>query len=106
MANQFIIMFNDYPSEVCAPGTTEEQANARAKEIKANYIQKNGSQGMLYVRAYEVPVYGTYIPQVNVKCEIITPGGLTGTTQLNVVRVEREDDGSFTAVSDYWPVKD
>lgn len=42
------------------------------------------------------------LPTINVRLETVSPD-LTGTTHLNVVRVEQEDDGSFTAVSDYWP---
>lgn len=46
-------------------------------------------------------------PRVNIKCE--TKSGETkydsviGSTSLNVIRVEQEDDGSYTAVTDYWP---
>lgn len=42
------------------------------------------------------------VPKVNIKCETDN-GFITGTTTLNVIRVEREDDGSFTAVTDHWP---
>ena len=42
-------------------------------------------------------------PKLNIRCET-TDGMLTGTTYLNVVRVEPEDDGSFTAVTDHWPI--
>lgn len=41
-------------------------------------------------------------PKVNIRCETVC-GDVTGTTTLDVVRVEREDDGSFTAVTDHWP---
>jgi len=41
-------------------------------------------------------------PAINIKCETKGPNA-TGTTTLNVVRVEQQDDGSYTAVTDYWP---
>lgn len=41
-------------------------------------------------------------PKLNIRCQCKS-GGVTGTTALNVVAVEQEDDGSFTAVTDYWP---
>jgi hypothetical protein len=43
------------------------------------------------------------IPKINIRCEC-TENGITGTTYLNVTGVEREDDGSFTAVTDHWPM--
>lgn len=42
------------------------------------------------------------IPRLNIRCET-TDGHVTGSTYLNVIRVEAEDDGSFTAVTDHWP---
>lgn len=42
-------------------------------------------------------------PRINIRCETREDGGWVGTTILNVVRVEPEDDGSFTAVTDHWP---
>ncbi len=41
-------------------------------------------------------------PRVNIKCES-KDGTVTGSTYLNVTRVEPEDDGSFTAVTDQEP---
>ncbi len=41
-------------------------------------------------------------PGINIKCETNDGMGM-GTTNLNVIRVEKEDDGSFTAVTDHWP---
>lgn len=41
-------------------------------------------------------------PVVNVMCETVDTG-VTGTTRLDVKRVELQDDGSFTAVVDHWP---
>ena len=43
-----------------------------------------------------------YTPAVHIKCEIHSDG-IIGSTDLNVIRVEKEDDGSYTAVTDYWP---
>lgn len=41
-------------------------------------------------------------PRINIKC-VTDVGGMCGSTILHVIRVEKEDDGSFTAVTDYWP---
>ena len=41
-------------------------------------------------------------PVVYIKCETESDK-VVGTTSLNVVRVERNDDGSLTAVTDHWP---
>lgn len=43
------------------------------------------------------------IPNINIKCET-KDNDCIGTTFLNVVRIEREDDGSLTVVTDHWPV--
>ena len=52
------------------------------------------------------------MPKINIRCETRSQSGLetplrelVGTTSLNVVRVEQEDDGSFTAVTDHWPAR-
>jgi hypothetical protein len=45
---------------------------------------------------------GNNLPRVNIICET-KADGIIGTTTLNVIRVEIEDDGSFTAITDYWP---
>jgi hypothetical protein len=42
------------------------------------------------------------LPRVNIRCEC-SDGIVHGSTSLNVVRVEQEDDGTFTAVTDHWP---
>jgi len=42
------------------------------------------------------------MPKLNIRCEI-NDGVAHGTTLLNVIRVEQEDDGSFTAVTNHWP---
>ncbi len=42
------------------------------------------------------------LPKINIACEVISNGAV-GSTYLNVVRVEQEDDGSFTAITDHWP---
>src|SRR5574337_661402 len=42
-------------------------------------------------------------PILNIRCESVVPDGVKGSTYLPVVRVEAEDDGSFTAVTNYWP---
>jgi hypothetical protein len=64
--NVFVIMFNDYPSEVCAIGTTEEQADARAAEIKEKFFESNFApcerasaklNRPVYVKTRSVPLY-------------------------------------------------
>lgn len=44
-------------------------------------------------------------PAIQIKCET-RDGVLVGTTSLPVVRVDIEDDGSYTAVTDYWPIRE
>lgn len=52
------------------------------------------------------------LPTINIRCETTDttkqaacnfPGPAKGVTYLNVIRVEQEDNGSFTAVTDHWP---
>lgn len=45
-------------------------------------------------------------PTIHIRCELDTKDGIHVSTALNVVRVECEDDGSFTAVTDQWPNKE
>lgn len=45
-------------------------------------------------------------PAVNIRCELDAGHGIGASTSLRVVRVEREDDGSLTAVTDHWPRRD
>lgn len=40
----------------------------------------------------------------SIKCETDWGNGVKAATTLNVVRVEREDDGTFTIVTDHWPL--
>lgn len=41
-------------------------------------------------------------PQLHIRCETREPG-LIGSATLDVARVEKNDDGSYTAVTHYWP---
>lgn len=44
------------------------------------------------------------LPKLNIKCKTFMENGIGGgITYLNVIRVEQEDDNSFTAVTDHWP---
>lgn len=43
-------------------------------------------------------------PVINIKCEHVD-GKVTSTMSLDVVRVEIEDDGAYTAVTNHWPVE-
>lgn len=44
--------------------------------------------------------------KANIKCETKSAGGAVGTVMLPVVRVEREDDGSITVVTNHWPTRE
>ena len=56
----------------------------------------------------QAPVYNTStsisenLPIVHINCETKS-NGLIGSTSLPVIRVELNDDGSYTAVTNYWP---
>lgn len=41
-------------------------------------------------------------PAIHIECETVAEG-VKGTTGLNAVRVEANDDGSWTVVTDHWP---
>lgn len=42
------------------------------------------------------------VPKLNIRCETESDG-VKGSTYLNVIAVNPEDDGSFTVVTDHWP---
>lgn len=42
------------------------------------------------------------LPVLHITCETRS-NGIIGSTDLPVIRVGANDDGSFTAVTDYWP---
>ena len=42
------------------------------------------------------------VPVINIRCETVSDG-IKGSTYLNVIGVEQEDDSSFTVVTDHWP---
>lgn len=42
------------------------------------------------------------VPRIRITCETRSEG-VIGSTDLNVLRVEAEDDGSFTVFTDHWP---
>lgn len=44
------------------------------------------------------------LPTIHIECEYRDDAvPVIGSTRLNVIRVEKNDDGSFTAVTDHWP---
>jgi hypothetical protein len=50
------------------------------------------------------PLYRASVPVIHIKCETsITETPWVGSKSLDVIRVEGNDDGSWTAVTDYWP---
>ncbi len=56
----------------------------------------------VFSKAKELSDLWAMTPRVNIKC-VIEGDGIGGSTDLRVLRVEREDDGSYTAVTDFWP---
>jgi chromosome segregation ATPase len=79
---------------------------ARIAELEAEIAQRDSSwashlAGDLIAAGESAPDPRA-IPRLNIKLEY-RGGGISGTRSLDVIRVEAEDDGSFTAVSDYWP---
>lgn len=42
-------------------------------------------------------------PSINAQFEVVE-GGITGSTDAPVKRVELQDDGSYTVIIDYWPI--
>lgn len=48
------------------------------------------------------PLFRASAPVIHIKCET-TSHLVVGCTSLNVIRVEGNDDGSWTAVTDHWP---
>ena len=59
MTTQYVITMNDFPEEVCAAGTTQEQAVERAELIKMAYMIENPEVPAfrLHVRARETRVW-------------------------------------------------
>lgn len=50
------------------------------------------------------PLYRASVPAIHIKCETSsTETPWVGSKSLDVIRVEGNDDGSWTAVTDYWP---
>lgn len=54
--------------------------------------------------AAATPITEQAVPDIYINCET-SDGVVTGCTSLNVVRVDLNDDGSFTAVTDHWPLR-
>jgi hypothetical protein len=100
----FVIMFNDYPEEVCAPGTTEAQADARAAEIKeAYYVKQYGTKwqelkglnapGPVYVKAREVSLYTP--PNITPVEETVADAGRWNRFRKAAVACVNHQDFSF-----------
>lgn len=47
------------------------------------------------------PASPAEVPAINIRCE--RSDGATRSAYLNPVRVELEDDGALTVVTDHWP---
>lgn len=56
---QYVIMFNSHPEEVMPLGSTQEQANERAVQLKKEYLTKNKTvnPGYVFIHATNVRVY-------------------------------------------------
>lgn len=56
---QYVIMFNSHPEEVMPLGTTQEEASARAVELKKEYLKSNpkSNPGYVFIHATNVRVY-------------------------------------------------
>jgi hypothetical protein len=57
MIDQYVIMINDVPEEVCAPGTTQREADERAAALKSERLKKQYSGPFLHVWTRAVCVY-------------------------------------------------
>ena len=92
-------------------GRTEIRELERILISAADYLAGNGmlsgeteasvlrwSSGVLQSKAET----NKALPKLNIRCEC-SDGTVHGSTYLNVIRVDEEDDGSFTAVTDHWP---
>lgn len=57
MPYQYVIMFNDFPDQVCPVGTALEEAEAIAAIIKEDYLSKfTNTQILIRVRAVPTPI--------------------------------------------------
>ncbi|MGD9670320.1 MAG: hypothetical protein AB7U75_14980 [Hyphomicrobiaceae bacterium] len=75
---------------------------ALKERINPDHLPRQSVRDLDYMRVIEEMQMNAPIPSVNIMCE--GREGIVGfSTNLNVVRVVREDDGSLTAVTDYWP---
>lgn len=59
---QYVIMFNSHPEEVMPLGTAQEEASARAVELKKEYLASNPKTNPGYVFIYYTNVR-VYLPQ-------------------------------------------
>ncbi len=81
----------------------EEQDREMARQA-AHLFGGNGLSELQQIElvAAELAKRRSVLPKINIVCET-RDGGVIGSTCLNVIRVEQEDDGSLTAVTDFWP---
>lgn len=73
---------------------TREGAARLAADIFRYFLEVPGAGDVGEVDTGDGP---PPLPRINVKCETV------GSAFLKVIRVEREDNGSLTAVIDHWP---
>ena len=80
----------NWPTEKPQP----DALRARIEKALAPFTHTEGT-----IRAILAAVAGERKPVIHINCETKAED-ITGLTSLNVIRVEKNDDGSFTAVTD------
>lgn len=90
----------------------EEKADDGCKVKRMEYLHKAHDRAStaeilryltVEIRALS-PAEQVEPPRINIRCET-SDGVVTGSTSLNVLRIEAEDDGSWTAITDHWPAQ-
>ena len=89
-----------------APRAPEPAAQGEAiGEVRENgvtWFRDNPHAYPIGTRFYTAPPAQPAVPEIHISCETES-NGIKGSTSLRVIRVNPEDDGSFTAVTDHWP---
>lgn len=57
--NQYVVLLNGHPKEILPPGTTQDEANDRAAEVRKVFLEESGTfwAARLIVYATSVEVY-------------------------------------------------
>lgn len=100
-------MLKHQPFTAMAQGHTDYNVDVIAIDSR-NYgmlMTICATEEAVYITKEQAMAFFDLVPanrKIHIKCET-TDGQVTGTTSLNVIRVEDNDDGSLTAVTDHWP---